>query len=98
MRVKALFLYFMFDGAVTNCEQAHKHLQNLVQQSSAEESPVKLFILNYERTVQKVINTCEYNPQKVAAAAGLCYWHLNKLSPSVGTLSSSTEISLRQLV
>ena len=50
MGVKALFLYFMFDGAVTNCEQAHKHLQNLVQQSSAEESPVKLFILNYERT------------------------------------------------
>ena len=50
MRVKALFLYFMFDGAVTNCEQAHKHLQNLVKQSSAEESPVKLFILNYERT------------------------------------------------
>ena len=70
MRVKALFLYFMFDGAVTNCEQAHKHLQNLVQQNSAEESPVKLFILNYERTVQKVNNTCEYNPQKVAAAAG----------------------------
>ena len=50
MGVKALFLYFMFDGAVTNCEQAHKHLQNLVQQSSPEESPVKLFILNYERT------------------------------------------------
>ena len=29
MRVKALFLYFMFDGAVTNCEQAHEHLQNI---------------------------------------------------------------------
>ena len=40
----------MFDGAVTNCEQAHKHLQNLVQQTLVEESPVKLFILNYERT------------------------------------------------
>lgn len=44
MRVNALFLYFMFDGAITNCEQAHKHLQNLVQRSSAEESPVKQFI------------------------------------------------------
>ena len=42
MRVKALFLYFMFDGAVTNCEQAHKHLQNLVQQTLVEKSPVKL--------------------------------------------------------
>ena len=93
MRVKALFLYFMFDGAITNCEQAHKHLDNLVQQTLVGESPVKLFILNYERTVQKVNNTCEYNPQKVAAAAGLCYWHLlNKLSPSVGTLSSSKSV------